>query len=142
MTETRRRPGGVTAAATLGFVAGGLLIFLHLWTVLALLAYSGGGVAPADAGWFTAMYAVLACRIGTGVLYVWGGLAALRGRTGAVLLIAAVLHLIFAALVFVTGGAHGYGVASTVLVLLDLVVAVPIVVLISLPSNKGFFTAA
>jgi hypothetical protein len=32
------RPGAVTAASVLAFAAGGLLIVLHLWTLLALLA--------------------------------------------------------------------------------------------------------
>jgi hypothetical protein len=32
------RAGAVTAASVLAFAAGGLLIVLHLWTLLALLA--------------------------------------------------------------------------------------------------------
>ncbi len=138
-----RRPAAVTAAATLAFAVGGLLVVAHLWTLLALLAYSRGGVAPADTGSFAAMYAIMGCRVATGVLYLWGAVAALRGRTRVILVVAAVLHVVFAVLVLIssTAGAHGYGVATTALVLLDLLGAVPILVLTMLPSNKEFFAA-
>jgi hypothetical protein len=43
------RPGAVTAAGVLAFAAGGLLVVLHLWTLLVLLAYSRGGIAAARA---------------------------------------------------------------------------------------------
>lgn len=135
-----RRPAAVCAAAVLAIVVGGLLVVAHGWTLLALFAYSRGGVAPADTGSFTVMYAVTACRLAVGVLYIWGAVAALSGRTRVVLLFAAVLHLALTGLA-IPAGAHGHAFAATALILLDLLGAVPILVLGMLPSNKEFFAA-
>lgn len=148
MPQTPRgpRPGAVTAAAVLAFVVGGLLIFLHLWTVLAVVAYTRGGVAGADAGSFAGVYAVLAFRIAAGALYICGALAALRGRTRTILLIASVLQVILAVFEAVTNvvGLHGpntMALAGTAFAVLDLILAVPVLALILQPSATRFFRA-
>lgn len=143
MRSAGRRPRAVIVAAGLGLVAGGLLVVLHVWTLLALLDYSSGRVARADTGSYTAMYALLACRVGTGGLYIWGAIAALWGRSRVILLSAAVLHLVFAVVLFAAAavGSHQYGPATTALVVLDLLVAVPVLLLTLLPSNRAFFAA-
>ncbi|MCV7076881.1 hypothetical protein [Mycobacterium szulgai] len=131
----KARPGVVTAAAVLAFVAGGLFVVLHLWTVLAVAGYTRGGVAPADAPSFAALYLVLGFRIAAGALYIWGGIAALRGSTRTILVIAAVLQVILAVVVAVTSR------FGTVVAILDLLFAVPILVLILQPSATNFFRA-
>jgi hypothetical protein len=107
------RPGAVTTAAVLAFVAGGLLLVFHLWALLALLAYARGGMAQVAGGSVVVMYGLLLCRAANGVLYLCGAVAAIRGRTRIILVVAATLHITFAVLVLITSiigvrGARAY----------------------------------
>jgi hypothetical protein len=140
------RPGAVTGAAVLAFVLGGLLILIHLWTLLAVFEYTRGGVAQAEAGTFTAMYAVLSVRIVLGVLFIWGAFAAMTGRTRTILVIASGLQVMLAVLEAANAlvgvrGPSGFAMPGVVFAVLDVIFVVPILVLILQPSSRGFFDA-
>jgi hypothetical protein len=81
-----------------------------------------------------------------GGLFILGAVAALTGRTRTILVIASVLQVILAFLEAVSRfvGARGTSAVAiqwAVFAVLDLILAVPILVLILQPSSRNFFGA-
>lgn len=121
----------MTAAVVLAVAVGGLSA-AHLWGLFVLVADARGGLRQDGDGSKAWMLVALACRVFDGLLYLWGGLAAWRGRSRVILAAAAVLHAVFAAAVLLS---------TTMAAVLDLVAAALILTLTLLPSSGHFFSA-
>ncbi|OBI83660.1 hypothetical protein A9X01_20360 [Mycobacterium asiaticum] len=121
----------MTAAVVIAVAVGGLST-AHLWGLFVLVADAHGGLTQDGAGSSGWMFVALSCRVFDGLLYLWGGFAAWRGRSRIVLGAAAVLHAVFAAAVLLT---------TTLFAVLDLFAAALILTLLLLPSSSRFFSA-
>lgn len=145
------RPGLVTAAAVLAFVWGGLGLF---WSVIALFAGSvlsaaSSAVCDSNATYLYDSDTREACNAVNGVgtflivitvglivvaaLLIAGGVTAINGKNGQVLVIACALYAILAIVGLIVSGAFGFGY------LLGVVVPVLIVVFMLNSQSRGWF---
>ena len=112
------RPGMVTAAAVLAFIVGGLSIIFDL-IAFSVLSIVGGAYA---------IYIILA--LVAAALLIWGGVQALNGKDGRILVIAAgaaiVVNLIGMIIYFSAGS------------LLGLVIPILILVFMFNPQSKAW----
>lgn len=136
----RRRPGTVIAAAVLAFV-NAALVFAVLFPILGWLGIFAimTKLAPMMVAIF---FAALLLVLSISGLYVWGGVAALKGRRGILVVISTIqlsLSLLGLAL-SLTADATSRG-AALGLTLQGLIFVVPILILILKPSNADFFRA-
>ncbi|SFL50200.1 hypothetical protein [Geodermatophilus ruber] len=121
-----RRPPQVLAAAVLGFLEAVLLL-------LASLAY----FTFSSIVGFLAVFGVLFLALAVGC--VWGGVRALQGRDGRVLLIAAGIAAGLALLAVVMAVAGGAGLDA--FSLLTLLLGAATVLLLSRPAARRWFAA-
>jgi hypothetical protein len=144
------RPGMVTAAAVLAFVWGGLAI---LWSIFALLAGSilsaaSSAVCDTSSTYYDSDTAqacdavsgiggfLIAITIGlivVAALLIAGGVTAINGQNGQILVIACALYAVLAIVGLVVSGAFGFSY------LLGIVVPVLIVVFMLNRSSRAWF---
>ena len=139
-----RRPGVVTVAAVMAFVLGGVVMLINFFILLYVLdtlrinhfATDAGDV---EEGVFALVWLAL------GALFIWGGIAALKGRTRTVLLVVSVIDTIFSLLLLPIGVltimAAGIGFFIIILAFLELIYVGTILILILQPSSRDFFRA-
>jgi hypothetical protein len=84
MPVSAARPGMVTGAAVIAFIIGGLSILFDLIAFGVLSSLSVGGI----------YVVVLILSIVAGALMIWGGVQALSGKDGRILVIAAGLAIL------------------------------------------------
>jgi hypothetical protein len=139
-----RRPGVVTAAAVMAFVEGGLLILIHLFFLLFLLdtlrrehfAISHVFDASNTKDGVFALF-----RLALGALFIWGGIAALKGRTRTVLVVVSVIEAIFSLLLVAFFVLSIIGAVLAPLACLELIFVSTILGLILRPQSRDFFRA-
>ncbi len=143
------RPGMVTAAAVLAFVWGGLALF---WSVIGLLAgslFSAATSAVCNSGTYIDSETAAACDSVGGVggfliaitiglilvaaLLIAGGVTAINGKNGQLLVIACALYAVLAIVGLIVSGAFG------VAYLLGIVVPVLIVVFMLNGNSRNWF---
>ena len=143
------RPGMVTAAAVLAFIWGGLGILFGLIAFAAGSVLSAASSAVCDStsldrdtaaacdtvgGAGTFLVIVTIGTIVVAALMIWGGVVALNGKNGQILVIACA---IYAALAILSIIASSFGFTS----LLGFVIPVLIVVFLLNPASKAWFKA-
>jgi hypothetical protein len=143
------RPGMVTAAAVLAFIWGGLGILFGLIAFAAGSVLSAASSAVCDntsldadtsaacnsvSGASTFLVIVTIGTIVVAALMIWGGVVALNGKNGQILVIACA---IYAALAILSIIASSFGFTS----LLGFVIPVLIVVFLLNPASKAWFKA-
>lgn len=144
------RPGIVTAAAVLAFVWGGLGL---LWSVVALFAGSvlsaASSLCESNDGYYYDSSTREACTAVSGVgtflivitiglivvaaLLIAGGVSAINGKNGQILVLACALYAVLAIVGLIVSGAFG------VAYLLGVVVPVLIVVFMLNSQSRGWF---
>jgi uncharacterized membrane protein YsdA (DUF1294 family) len=132
-----RRPGVVTAAAVIAFVFGGAVILTNLFFLLFLLAISH----DATDTWRVWEVVLVVVRLALGALFIWGGIAALKGRTRRILLVVSAIEAIFSLLLAVGIVIPFFGILIAEVGILDLMFVGPILILILQPSSWDFFRA-
>jgi hypothetical protein len=134
--DSVRRPGSVTAAAVLAFILGGLGSFGYL-LALAFLA-------AASAKWTTPMLvvagAVLLVGLSPSVMFVWGGVSAVRGRGRKLLATTSWIYLTLCLLGLV-GQLVSSDIAGAVSTIVQMVFVMAILALIQSRSSIEFFDA-
>jgi hypothetical protein len=134
------RPSGLTAAAVLLFVVGGMRLLFYILALIGLAVLSGQleeiGV-PGGAVFIGVVFIVLA--LAAGVLQIVGGAQTMRlRRRGSVFGFAGTISgLVVAAFALLTGGGAGNTFALGVLVLLILG---DIIIIVLLAQNGRFLT--
>lgn len=138
----RRRPGTVTAAAVLAFVWGGLTILSSLISMAAgsLVGGAGGACAENDqsglcasaADSTTLLVAVGIALIVAAGLVIWGGVAALNGTSGRILVVTAGIQVVIQVIWMIETGSIAFGIVGTV-------VPLAIIVLMSSPASRNWF---
>ena len=141
-----RRPVAVLAAAVIAFVYSGLLILLYMLALLMLTGRVDYATRHLGAAVLASVYGYLLIRLAVGALFTWGGVRALRGRGGTLLVVSVVeLVLALGGLVIRHTGTHRVtshiGGSGFVAVVLDIAFVALILVLILLPSSTNFFRA-
>jgi hypothetical protein len=145
---TTPRPGGVTTAAVLGFVWGGLGALVTLFMLYYGIAASSFADAPGIFG--DAFGAAAGILLFTGLLalawtvvMIWGSVWALSGRSRVPLIVGGSIAIACTALAFLggIGAAEDDGPGGLVLGLIGLVVSILIVVLLSNRQAADHFTA-
>jgi hypothetical protein len=143
----RRRPGIVTAAAVLGFVVGGFYLIADAILILLLVVAAGSShVAASPLVFVLIVIVVLALVISLAMsgLFVWGGIAAVRGRSRIPLVAASAIQLSFTLLGMVLAlatqgtAAGGY---QLVRIAVNLAFVLLILIFIFQPSSSDFFRA-
>jgi hypothetical protein len=129
-----RRPGAVTAAAVMAFVLGGVIILINLFALLLIPR----GTHDATYAWLGVLGVV---RVALGAVFIWGGIAALKGRTRKVLVVVSVIEAIFSLLLipllvltiwFMMFAFHAF---------LEFIFVLTILILILQPQCRDFFRA-
>lgn len=140
-----RRPGTVTTAAVLAFVNAGIVIITKLLAFAVLATFTSNAIAEWGMGLVVANYALLLAKLVAGGLLIWGGVAALQGRSRRILVIATVTQATLAALGVVvsiaSSGSGSTGGSWYVGTFLELVFTAVILTLILQPSSADFFRA-
>lgn len=104
-----KRPGKLTAAAVLAFVSGGFSII----GALLLFALDASDVkADVDLG---SLQVVAVGVMIIAALYIWGGVSALTGRDGRILVAAAALAIVLNLISLAMSGGSGLSVLSFLL---------------------------
>ena len=93
------RPRKVTVAAVLAFISGGLGVLLS--------GFVGSVSAKTDLGLTTYDWSLFALSICLCAAYIWGGIAALAGRSGRILVVAAAGSIVLTVFDFI------YSIANT-----------------------------
>ena len=131
-----RRPGVVTVAAVMAFVLAGVLILVNLAALLL--------VPTEHNAWDVLWVGVPLVRTALGALFIWGGIASLKGRTRTVLLVVSVIDTIFSLLLVPFGVLTlmaGIGFIIIPLAFLELIFVGIILILILQPQSRDFFRA-
>jgi hypothetical protein len=131
-----RRPGVVTVAAVMAFVIAGVIILINLAALLL--------VPTEHDAWDVFWVGVPLVRTALGALFIWGGIASLKGRTRTVLLVVSVIDTIFSLLLVPFGVLTlmaGIGFIIIPLAFLELIFVGIILLLILQPSSRDFFRA-
>jgi hypothetical protein len=141
-----RRPGIVTTAAVFAFVLAGLVIVTKFLALLLLATHNSNAIASWGIGLVVANYAILLAKIVVGALLVWGGVAALKGRTRRILLVVLVIQATLSLLGVVVSLATNAATASGtghwyVATFLELTFVATILILILQPASRDFFRA-
>jgi hypothetical protein len=141
-----RRPGIVTTAAVLAFVNAGIVIITKLLAFAILATFTSNAIADWGMGLVVANYVVLLSKLVAGGLLIWGGVAALQGRSRRILVIATVTQATLSVLGVVvslasSGGRGSGGGSWYVGTFLELVFTAIILTLILQPSSTEFFRA-
>jgi hypothetical protein len=143
--EAARRPRTVTAAAVMAFVLAGIVILIYVLALVLVTAHSGSLLHRLGASMAAVVYLFLLTRLCTGVLFVWGGVAALRGRSRTLLVVVSGVEIVLAlgGAALALGGVSrsSSGVPWFVRAVLDLLFVVPILILLFRPSSTNFFRA-
>ncbi|MGY1746692.1 hypothetical protein [Blastococcus sp. SYSU D00695] len=142
------RPGGVAAAAVLGFVWGALGVLV----TVALLVYGAAATSLGDApgflgdaigaaGGILLFFGVLA--LAWTVVTIWGSVWALTGRSRVLLIVGGSIAIAGTGLTFLggIGSVEDEGPGGLVVGLVGLVVSILIVVLLSNRQASGWFAA-
>ncbi len=122
------RPGTVTAAAVLAFVQAGLTLICTIVLMIGLGAISGavddaesiGGV-DVNEGALAGLWVLAIVGLVGGGLLIWGGVKALSGTAGQILIIAAALQIL---LCIVWLAAFEGGIISILLVIMPIITLV------------------
>ncbi|MDQ3788383.1 MAG: hypothetical protein M3422_14215 [Actinomycetota bacterium] len=122
------RPGTVTAAAVLAFVQAGLTLICTIVLMIGLGAISGavddaesiGGV-DVNEGALAGLWVLAIVGLVGGGLLIWGGVKALSGTAGQILIIAAALQIL---LCIVWLAAFEGGIVSILLVIMPIITLV------------------
>jgi hypothetical protein len=134
--DSVRRPGSVTAAAVLALIIGGLG---SLGYVLVFASLAGMSTS-----WRTSMLvvagAVLSVGLAMTVMFVWGGVSALRGRGRKLLQTASWMYLTLCLLGLV-GQLVSSDISGAVATIIQMVYVVAILTLIQSPTSTDFFHA-
>jgi hypothetical protein len=142
--RARRRPGVVTVAAVMAFVIGGVVILINLFVLLFLLDILDISHFATDA-WKVGEGVFALVRLALGALFIWGGIAALKGSTRTVLLVVSVIEAIFSLLLLPIGVltimAAGIGFIIIFFAFLELIFVGTILILIVQPASRDFFRA-
>ena len=117
------RPGIVTAASVIGFVVGGLTI---LFGLLAFGILSSLGVG----GFYTVLIVI---ALIAGAVMIWGGVQALNGKDGRILVIAAGVGILVNLIEMI--------MAFTTTALLSFVLPILIIALIMQPQSRAWIRA-
>ncbi|VBA41890.1 hypothetical protein LAUMK136_04291 [Mycobacterium attenuatum] len=137
-----RPPSAVTTAAVISFGLGGMEILIHLFVLLFLLDILDIKHFVTDA-WRVGEGVFALVRLALGVLFIWGGIAAVKGRTRKVLLVVSVVEAILSILLLPIGVftllAAGIGVIIIFFAFLELTFVGTILILILQPASKEFF---
>lgn len=138
------RPGGVTAAAVLGFILGGLAtvgaIFLFVGSSTLIGVDDGGsGLAGALSGIIIVLALIF---LVIAVIMIWGSVLALKGRSRVLLIVGASLLTAFGLISFFSSlGNSGTDAGGIVSQLIGLVMSILIIVLLSLGPASQYFAA-
>ena len=145
------RPGMVTAAAVLAFVWGGFAIIGGFFIVVASSALSAisascqsvagtdaqTAAACADVGGYSSFFKVItAGLIIVAILLIWGGVVALTGKNGQLLVIGAAVYIVLdivSVIVFLTSS--GFGFTGVV----GIIAPVLIAIFMLNPQSKAWF---
>jgi len=119
------RPGTVTAAAVLAFVQAGITLICTVIMMIGLGSLSEAeasiGGLDFDDGMVAGLWIVtLAGLVGSGLL-IWGGVKAMSGTAGQILIIAAALQIL---LCIVWLAAFGGGIVAILLVVMPIITLV------------------
>lgn len=133
-----KRPGMVTAAAVLAFIWGGFAIIVGLLSVLASSVISVVNAScdslnsadpsyPANCPMVSSVGTFLKVVSGgliiVAILLIWGGVVAVSGKNGQVLVIGAALYLVLAIVSIIArsfGGSAVFGIVAPVLMIIFL----------------------
>jgi len=139
-----RRPGTVTAAAVLSFIWGGLTILSSLVSMAAgsLLSSAGSACAENDqsglcasaAGSETLVVVLGIALIVAAGLVIWGGVAALSGKSGKILVVTSGIQVVIQIVWLIETGSIAFGTVGTV-------VPIGIIVLMVVPASRSWFRA-
>jgi hypothetical protein len=135
-----RRPGVVTTAAVMAFVLGGVVILINLFVLLYLLdtlRISHFATDARNVG--EGVFALVSLALGA--LFIWGGIAALKGRTRTVLLVVSVIEAIFSLLLVAFFVLSIWLMILALPAFLELIFVGTILILILQPSSRDFFRA-
>jgi hypothetical protein len=136
-----RRPGAVSAAAVLAFVNAGLVIITKLLAFVVLATFAGNAIREWGMGLVVANYTMLLAKLVAAGLLIWGGVAAVQGRSRRILAIATATEATLAVLGVVvslaSSGRRGWFVGTFV----ELAFTATILTLILQPSSADFFRA-
>ncbi len=114
------RPGMVTGAAVIAFIIGGLSILFDLLAFTVLSTIGAAGVYTV----------VLILAILAGALLIWGGVQALSGKDGRILVIAAAIAIVLNLISMIINFSAGS--------LLSMVLPILIVVFMINPKSKAW----
>ena len=138
------RPGMVTAAAVLAFVWGGLTIISSLLSMAAGSLFSSAGSACAEndqsglcafaAGSESLLIVIGSALIVAAGLVIWGGVAALSGKNGKVLVITSAIQVVIQVVWMIDTGSVAFGIVGVI-------VPIGIIVLMVSSASKGWFHA-
>jgi hypothetical protein len=134
--DSGRRPGSVTAAAVLALIIG---VLGSLGYVLVFASLAG-----ISTSWRTSMLVVVGAVLSVGlamtVMFVWGGVSALRGRGRKLLKTASWMYLTLCLLGLV-GQLVSSDISGAVATIMQMVYVVAILTLIQSPASTEFFHA-
>ena len=132
--RARRRPGVVTAAAVMAFVVGAGIMLVNLFALLLLPS-----THDTTDTWLRVVGLV---RLALGALFIWGGIAALKGHTRTVLLVVSVVETIFSFLLLAFSVVFILvGFVFIVPAAFELIFVVIILILILQRESRDFFRA-
>jgi hypothetical protein len=139
---SRRRPGTVTAAAVIAFIAGGLGTLISGFYLLVLVGLSVGYQIGSAAPVVVILYGAVLLALADSALFIWGGVRALMGRK-AMLTVMSSIHVGLTLLGLVCNLAMGTTSPAAALVraLFGLIFVGPILILLAQRSSKEFFRA-
>jgi hypothetical protein len=134
----------VTVAAVMAFVTGAVVILGTLlidpFGLLSLFDTLRIGHVATDA-WDVEEGVLALVRLALGALFIWGGIAALKGRTRTVLVVVSVIEAIFSLFLGAFFFLRVVGWVFLPLVFLELVFVGSILILILQPQSRDFFRA-
>jgi hypothetical protein len=114
------RPGMVTGAAVIAFIIGGLTILFDLIAFTFLSSIGAAGIYTV----------ILILSIATGALMIWGGVQALPGKDGRILVIAAGLAIVLNLIAMII-----YFSASS---LISMILPILIIIFMVNPQSKSW----
>jgi hypothetical protein len=135
-----QRPGVVTVAAVMAFVIGGVEILINLFVLLFVLDILDISHFATDA-WNVGEGVFALVRLALGALFIWGGIAALKGRTRKVLLVVSVIEAIFSLLLVPVFVLTIWLMIFAFPAFLEFIFVGTILILILQPASRDFFRA-
>ena len=129
-----QRPGAVTAAAVMAFVVGAVVILINVFALFFFIP----SVHDAFNTWARVVGLV---RLALGAVFIWGGIAALKGRTRTVLLVVSVIEAIFSLLLLMFLVLSVWFWFLVPPAAMEFTFVVTILILILQPQSRDFFGA-